>query len=674
MNVMKFPTISITLFFSLGILYGNHLKPDTVFLCLILSILLSFLLLTLLLNKRYKQLKHLFSVLTFFASFGFGILTFSIHFPPNNSSHYSKNISLEKSIVNGYISEVLKPNAFSFKYFYKISSVGNKICTGKLLIVQTKKENANPLKIGDKIAVFSVLSPIIKPHNPNQFDYSKYLEKKDVFHQLYLENNNYKKYGTYYNFEYYIEKFRQKIINGYQINNFETSSLNILKALLLGQRQDIDQETLNQYSQAGAIHILAISGLHIGIILFFFKALLSPIKRVKKHRYIIPILLIVILWSFALIAGLSASVVRAVAMFSFVTIGMFLKRETNIYNTIASSILILLLFNPNYLFDVGFQLSYCAVLSIVAFQPIISKLWKPKNKVISYFYDIITVSFAAQIGVLPLSLFYFHQFPGLFFLTNLVVIPLLTIILVLGILSSILNLFGLYFTFLIDLVSNSIGVMNNYIKWISSYSNFVIKDISFNNFILFGLSILIISIYMVFKKNTYKNLVICILSIIMFQSVYIYSQGMNKISDEFIVFQLPNNTILAEKFGNKINLYSNDTLAKENYIIKNYLHSNFSTINKTKEVLNVMEVYAKKMYVLDSTGIYLKNLKPDILLITQSPRINFERALLEINPKVVIVDGSNYKTTVAIIKKSCKKQNIPFHSTSEKGYYKILKP
>ncbi|MBC8883963.1 ComEC/Rec2 family competence protein [Flavobacterium piscinae] len=150
---------------------------------------------------------------------------------------------------------------------------------------------------------------------------------------------------------------------------------------------------MDNYSKSGAIHILAISGLHIGILLYFFKALLKPIERIKYGRVITPFLLIVILWSFALLSGLSASVVRAVTMFTFVSIGMYMNRETNIYNTLGSSILILLLFKPNFIFDVGFQLSYCAVFSIVTIQPLFSKLWTPKNKIIGYFYDILTVSF-----------------------------------------------------------------------------------------------------------------------------------------------------------------------------------------------------------------------------------------------------------------------------------------
>ncbi|WP_299518146.1 ComEC/Rec2 family competence protein, partial [uncultured Flavobacterium sp.] len=462
-----------------------------------------------------------------------------------------------------------------------------------------------------------------------------------------------------------------KVVAFFENENIPTDRISIIKALFLGQRQNIEQETLDNYSKSGAIHILAISGLHIGILLYFFKALLKPIERIRHGRVITPILLIVILWTFAMLSGLSSSVVRAVTMFTFVSIGMYMNRETNIYNTLGSSILILLLFKPNFIFDVGFQLSYCAVFSIVTIQPLLSKLWNPKNKIIGYFYDILTVSFAAQIGVLPLSIYYFHQFPGLFFITNLVIIPLLTVILMTGMVSILLSVIGIYFSLLVEFLSGLIGFMNGYVSLVSSFEQFIIKDIPFNYYILISSLLAIICIILYIKKPTSKGIILALITIFIFQISIIGSMEFHKRQNEFIIFQYPKKTILASKENNSVLLHSNDSAVNSNYVIKNYIQSNFGKIDSVSTLQNVYWINKTKILVIDEKGIYKLPHKPEIVLLTQSPKINFERLLTEVNPEIIIADGSNYKTLIEDWEKTCRKKNIPFHSTSEKGYYRI---
>jgi competence protein ComEC len=192
----------------------------------------------------------------------------------------------------------------------------------------------------------------------------------------------------------------------------------VVSALILGQQQDISKEILKDYQYAGAIHILSVSGLHVGFILLFITFLLKPLRKDKLGNTIRLLTIIISLWGFAILAGLSPSVVRSVTMFSFVAVGMYLKRSTNIFHTLLVSMFLILFFQPSFLFDVGFQLSYLSLFFILWLQPVISNLWEPKNKIVSYFWDILTVSFAAQIGAFPLSIFYFHQFPGLFFINK----------------------------------------------------------------------------------------------------------------------------------------------------------------------------------------------------------------------------------------------------------------
>src|SRR5690606_24095560 len=250
----------------------------------------------------------------------------------------------------------------------------------------------------------------------------------------------------------------------------------IINALLLGQRQDIPEEVYNNYTSAGAIHILAVSGLHVGIILLLINFILNPLENLKNGQFIKLILILLLLWSFAIIAGLSASVVRAVTMFSFVAYAMHIKRATNIYNILAISMFFLLLFKPSFLFDVGFQLSYIAVFAIVWIQPVLYKWWTPKLRPVNNLWQLFTVTIAAQIGVIPLSLYYFHQFPGLFFVSNLVIIPFLGIILGLGLLVIILALLNILPDLIADFYGSMISTMNNFIGWIARQEDFLFRD------------------------------------------------------------------------------------------------------------------------------------------------------------------------------------------------------
>jgi competence protein ComEC len=221
---------------------------------------------------------------------------------------------------------------------------------------------------------------------------------------------------------YFASLIRNRIIRNLEKNHFHKTELSVVVALILGQQQDISPEIVRDYQYAGAVHVLSVSGLHVGFILLFITFLLKPIPNSRRGAFVKLITVILFLWAFGLLAGFAPSVVRSVTMFSFVAIGMYLRRSVNIYNTLAISALLILLFQPSFLMDVGFQLSYVALFFIVWLQPLLASIWIPKNKIVQFFWDIITVSFAAQIGTFPMSIYYFHQFPGLFFITNLVIL------------------------------------------------------------------------------------------------------------------------------------------------------------------------------------------------------------------------------------------------------------
>ena len=442
----------------------------------------------------------------------------------------------------------------------------------------------------------------------------------------------------------------------------------------MGQQQDISPDIIRDYQYAGAVHILSVSGLHIGFILLFVTFILKPIPNTKRGSFIKLITILISLSMFGIIAGLAPSVVRSVTMFSFVAIGNHLRRSVNIYHTLLVSVLLILLFEPSFLFDVGFQLSYIALFFIIWLQPLLSSIWKPKYKASKYIWDILTVSFAAQIGTLPLSIYYFHQFPGLFFVTNLIIIPLLSIIMIIGVLVMLLAAFNMIPVFLSQLLEWSIYYLNKIINAIASLEQFIIQDIPLHFYLLISSYLLLFTIIIWFKKPSFNKLALVLISILILQFSYFKIQWKIQTEQELVVFNSKKSTLIAERKGENILIYANDSIlktAQKNSLLKSYRIGNLSTLEQKKRLQNFMFFNGKKIFVLDSSGIYPKNIQPYIIVLTQSAKINLDRLFQEMKPKLVIADASNFKNIQKLWKASCEKQKIPFHATGEKGFYKL---
>ena len=357
-------------------------------------------------------------------------------------------------------------------------------------------------------------------------------------------------------------------------------------------------------------------------------------------------------------------------MFSFLAIGNHLRRSGSIYHTLLVSMLLILLFEPYFLFDVGFQLSYLALFFIVWLQPLLKQIWTPKRKIQITIWNALTVSFAAQIGTLPLCLYYFHQFPGLFFVTNIVIIPILSFIMIAGIIVMIWAIFISPPLFIIEIFEKSIYLLNKTIHIVASFEWFVIRDISFNFYYLITFYLFIISAIIWSKKPNYNKLLFLFASIILLQISVLYTKREIENNQEMIVYNTRKNTLISERTGRDITIYSSDTLSKNN-ILTTYIVGNFGRLQSSKKIKNMLFFNGKKILVIDSSGIYTTKIQPDILLLTQSPKINLDRILRDLHPGIIIADASNSYAIQKIWKTSCLQNNIPFHATNEKGFYKL---
>jgi competence protein ComEC len=677
MKILQFPLARITVAFVLGILLAYFLKPIPSITFIFLSITTLICIGTYYSSKTNIKSLVLFGIATYLLAFSIGATTQTVHtdsFQQNNYTHHAA-IFEKNHAFTVTLREKLKSSNFSERYIALLHTIDLENATGRILLNIRKDSLNHNFEIGDRLKIDGILYKNTAQKNPNQFDYQKYLDNKQIYAQLYADPDEIKiSSDTKKDVWYYASRLRTRIIENLNKSNFHKEELNVAVALILGQQQDISPDIIRDYQYAGAVHILSVSGLHIGFILLFVTFILKPLPNSKRGSFVKLIITLLSLSLFGILAGLAPSVLRSVTMFSFVAIGLFLRRSVNIYHTLLVSILLILLFQPSFLFDVGFQLSYIALFFIIWLQPLLAILWTPKNKIQNYIWDLLTVSFAAQIGTLPLSIYYFHQFPGLFFVTNLIVIPLLGFIMSLGVLVMLFAAFNWVPFYPAKALEVSIYYLDKIINTIASFESFVIKDIPLNTSLLLTGYLALIAMVIWFKKPNFKNLTFVFIAIVAFQISSIQTKWEVQNQKEFVVFNTKKNTLLLERNGFNTTLYANDSLLKtyqKNNLISSYLSGNFCTLNHKIKLQNTLYFKENKILILDSSMVYPKTIQPDVLLLTQSTRVNLDRVLQSIKPKIIIADGSNYKTIQKRWKQTCAQQKIPFHSTSEKGFYTI---
>ncbi|ARV10157.1 competence protein [Winogradskyella sp. PC-19] len=678
MKLLNFNIIKLTIYLTLGVLIGFYFNIQPRIILFLYSILFVGFCISFFISKRNK-LTLVFGSFVFLTFVSIGVFATKIHDETLQSSHYTNSEDDFKSYNNlsFKVTKRLKPDIYNTKYVAEVLCLNDQKTSGQILINLKKDSIPKTLEIDHIYFTNDRLTEVVKPKNPYQFDYNNYLKQRNIHHQLYLNSDEIIRLkNTSKSINGYADSFRITINNKLEKYGFKPDVLSIINALLLGQRQDISPEIYNSYVNAGVIHILAVSGLHVGIIFIILTWLFKPLHRFKYGKHLIkPVLIILILWCFAFIAGLSPSVTRAVTMFSIITCAQFLKRPTNIYNTISISIFLMQLVNPIYIFDVGFQMSYVAVLAIVSIQPILYKFWEAPNIVFDKFWQILTVTIAAQLGVAPLGLFYFHQFPGLFFVSNLVIIPILGAILGLGILVIALALVDKLPEFAVWGFGFIIETLNTFIAWVAKFENFLLKDISFSFYHVIASYLILISGIYLWKQKTVKSLNYALLSILLFSSVILFNKYKNS-TYEFVVFNKSRATIVGEKRNQNLHLTHNfdTTKIKSDKLFKNYKVGNFIksiSIDSLNSIYNIDNDY---LLIIDSLGIYnLKQLKPKYVLLTNSPKVNLNRLIDSLRPEYIIADASNHKSYVQRWKATCINKKIPFHSTYEKGAFILRK-
>jgi len=386
-----------------------------------------------------------------------------------DSSHFSKSKS--ESLFIKIINEPkLSAGIVRFESEVIAFYTGKQIqkSNGKLLIaLKLDTLEAIEMNYGDIFLIPARYEEVEPSYNPGEFDFKSYLKDKQIYFQIFLQKDQVKNILRNEGSPIitYALSLRKDLVKKFirYIPDQEASSL--ASTLILGYRADLNRDLIEAYSKTGTMHVLSVSGMHVGIVFLVLSFLLKPMNRNRKLILIRAFIIIAVIWFYSLLTGFSPSVCRSALMLSFVVLGKAMNKNQNTYNLIAISAFFLLLYDPYYLFDVGFQLSYLAVAGLVYFHPIIYHTFYIKNKILDHVWSYCVLSIAAQLATFPLSLYYFHQFPMYFLLSNLLIVLPVALIMYAGI------------AFLMIPFPLIIQPLGKFLNWLINFTNSILYKI-----------------------------------------------------------------------------------------------------------------------------------------------------------------------------------------------------
>ena len=664
------PLLRLLCFFIAGIISAIYLPLENSLLFLIFAItLISFfgLLTVKKINRNYK-LRWLFAMSIYLSMLLAGACLTNLKY-----QNTIELINVDNQLLIAEITAPVQNKENSIKAIVNIKGIKSQNNwtqrAGKAIIYFQKEDRSQQLNIGDIISFEPKLENVSPPQNPNEFNFKRYLSFHLIHQQAYLHSNNWRliKQSEGNSIFEVADKCRNYFIQSLEKKGIKGKELAVASALILGYKDDIDPQLKSAYSSAGAMHILAVSGLHVGIIFLIFNQFFLFFDKIKYGNIIKGLLLILVIWAYALLTGLSPSVLRAATMFSFIVAAKIIKRNSNFFNTLAASALVLLIYNPLLIMEVGFQLSYLAVTGIVIIQPWINnwlsfQRWFPRK-----IWEITSVSIAAQIATFPLGLLYFHQFPNYFLLSNLIVIPLAILILSIGILTLSFSFIPILSDYLATLLNYIIQFLNYSVKTIDKLPYSLSENIRFTVIETWFIYLFIVCIILLIVYRKFKYMFIgSIFLILFFFSSLI--QNYNDLGQrKLIIYKIPKHSAINFINGNENILISDSELIKDRKKLMFHVQNNWinNGLNKEKIIQldqledinttnllirnNYIQFYNHKIAVIDNNfklTIRDKRLDLDLLILTNYNQLSIHEILTVFKPKQIVLDASisSYKS------------------------------
>lgn len=601
--------------------------------------------------------KQLFTLLILILLMVYGFL-FSMTY--NQRPTLNWQLPGEKSLTELKINETFRSSEKFRKYSVQVLSV-NGVTVNRTNALLYWPKTKPELFQNDQTSVFCRISQTKKPLNPFQFDYSKYLERKRIYFTIFQVDSIVsikEASGFYHSSSVFKTKFRQKLIQ----NGYSKPTIDLIGAMLLGDRTEMNADIEEDFRRTGVVHLLAISGLHIMMVFSIFMFVFYPMIYLKNGKKIRIVISLILIWSFVAFVDFRPPVFRSALMISIYFISILLKRKPNIYHTLLVSAMVLLLYNPNFLFDPGFILSFSAVFFIVFFNPVYQHLFKPRQKFSKKIIGFVGTTVSAQMGTLPFSVFFFNQTSGLFLAGNVVMIAASYLMVWGGVITVVLTVLGLDIGLWRLLFDSFIGLCISYVHWLSTFDDFVFDRLSISGAELFLLITGLLMIRLIVFKPKASHLFLFLTLIFIFEGQRVYRLVQLNRKQEIIVFHQNRATVIGVRKGNFWDVYLsdlNDSTQVEKYTIKPYeihqkikkkrflaLENGVSGFYKKDK--NVIEYHNKRLIIYSkSNDSLLRN--GDFILARNNTKPDSIGENMEL-----IIDGSNYPD----FSKNLKQKNV----------------
>lgn len=570
--------------------------------------------------------------------------------------------------------------------------------TGKT-ILYLPIESGNNIKYGDYLLLQNKFSLPEPPKNPYAFDYGKYLNNQKIYHTAFLKAGNFSLTDKHKAVKVwqYIFAIKAYFSNLLEDKIHDKAALAVAQTLIIGEKSGLDAEVRQAYANTGTMHILAVSGLHVGILYLLLELLFKPLgwlnkkwKHLDKYK---TVFILIIIWFYACLSGLSPSVSRSALMFTFLALGKLFDKQANTFNILFISMLILLIDNPFQLTQVGFQLSYLAVGGIVFFQPLIVKIWQPRFFLLRYFWSMTAVSLAAQLATSPISFYYFHQFPNYFILSNIIAIPLAFVVLMLGIIlfaTAAIPFVGDVVAYCLEM---SLRGLNISILHIENLPYATTTGLYLTNLetaccyvvlIYFGAFLVLKN-----KRFLFQTQLACIAV----ASLITLRKLQNQQSNTFTFFYLKKESSLLVKTGSKAVLFADSANILEtttfNYQIEPGFVANgiksptiVTWSDTSLRQLSPELIYHSPLVLIGQKVVFILNsttqhqlptadLPVDYVLIQNNPFLNMEKVVKSFPKAVFVADGSNSRSRTRFWSKSFNENGANFYLLSDEGALEI---
>jgi competence protein ComEC len=635
-------------------------------------------------RARSTNLKTYAGVIGLSAVFFAGIARVDSNTETNNPKHIINANSINFFRVVVSTAAVEKENSWKAEAeVEEINTEGEwKSATGTIMLYLSKEDFISPPDYGDVLLIKGRPQLVPPPSNPEEFDYRRFLSFKNIYHQRFIKKDNAKQIGfappgwiDYYALK--TRKWADNTIRQYVSGEREKA---LASGLVLGITDGLDDELLSAYRATGTLHVLAVSGLHVGILYGIVLLILTPLKKFKNGPWIAAVTSVVILWAYAFVTGLSPSVLRAVTMFSFVAIAKPGGHRTNIYNTLAVSAFLILWYDPFFIMSVGFQLSYLAVLGIVYIQPGLYNVWNPANRILDEIWKVSSVSIAAQISTFSLSLFYFHQFPNYFLVSNLVAIPASFVVLVLGL--------AILATPFLSQIASALGFLLEWVIKVMNAAMFTIEDLPFSLveniyitplqcWLLFAI---LLAVLLLLRTRKFVWVKAAFFMGVIFSCAHWYHYAKEINVRKIIVYNIAGHTAV-EFFDNGQVYFLGDSALTTNpkkinfHMAANRIKSGARKTHSGDEMRESrpgcsLIVWNQKsiLQIHEPTFSLPGTLQLDLVIISNDAVKNVDELLKQIDAKNIILDSSNSRYTVS---KLMQNTEAEIYSVAHQGAFEL---